>query len=43
MKLLKNGFPITVTNINGYRRMLIRHEVFQEKMARMPTGPRRVD
>ncbi len=43
MKLLKNGFPITVTNINGYRRMLIRHEVFQEKMASMPTGPRRVD
>lgn len=45
MKLLKASFPVTVENINGYRRMLIRHEVFEDSMARMenPTGPRRVD
>jgi hypothetical protein len=45
MKLLKASFPVTVENINGYRRMLIRHEIFEDTMARLdnPTGTRRVD
>ena len=45
MKLLKASFPVTVENINAYRRMLIRHEIFEDTMARIenPVGPRRVD
>ena len=43
MKLLRSGFPVTVHHLNAYRRMLIRHEIFEDSLDKMPMGPRRVD
>lgn len=43
MQLLRSGFPVTVENVQAYRRMLIRDELFRNALLPTPTGFRRVE
>ena len=43
MQLLRSGFPVTVENVQAYRRMLIRDELFRDALLPAPTGFRRVE
>ena len=42
MHLLKDGIPVTVENINSYRRSLIRQQLYLDSTTPISKGPRRL-
>ena len=42
MQLLKDGIPVTVENINQYRRSLIRQQLYLDSITPISKGTRRL-